>query len=243
MVDAACLHSTSLHLHYSETNAVFDSVFYSFLHTKKIPIGARKQPGKLRHTEDKKKGIILYKWRKTAQRLCIWSREHSSKLHRKHATFIYLSDIVCAKWIRNTPNKNIFFQTLFKYAPGPFSILHRRLKKNLTIWNYVCSFPLKTICVPSVKKGSATLQLHMAPAWSTCFPLEDNSGPDILKREDGVVLSGLNASMQHCNNAEWQIFTVGPNKTATKTQSHIQRDRLMSLFFQAEVQEAVLVNY
>lgn len=74
------------------------------------------------------KSIALYKWRKSAERLCIWSREDSSGLHRETG-HVYLSDIVCVKWIRTTPNKNTIFQIWFKHAPGPFSILHVEKKK------------------------------------------------------------------------------------------------------------------
>lgn len=66
-------------------------VFYSFLHTKKIPIGARKQPGKLRHTQDKKKALFFTNEEKL-HKGCAFEAEsiHLSFTESTPHLFIYL---------------------------------------------------------------------------------------------------------------------------------------------------------
>lgn len=147
------------------------------------------------------------------------------------------------KWIRTTPNKNSLSDRIQTRTRALFSILHmgkKTKKTKFAIWNNGCRFLLhNNLCVISEQRVS-----DAASACDACvecvLSTPRQSGSWHFERENIVVLSGLNASTPHWNNAALQILTAEPNKTASKTQLVRQAN---DSFIKLKVQQTVLVNH
>lgn len=135
----------------------------------------------------------------------------------KHRVFIYLSftqmrlfylfDIVCVKWIRNTPNKKYIYS--LRYCSGIF-------------WVFFCASKQKKNPFSPLRKyfSGRCVSLCGTYACSVCFSIrgrhKDKARPDILKARSCQCPVKRPPACKRCNNSGRQILQWSPIKHPLK---------------------------